>query len=308
MHWLSRIAPAPRLVGTLPAPPGWIEPERVIYDVELVLFTGSDFVVRVEGEQHACGDGSFIVVPPGRIHSTVNSGGHRGQRYWVHFSWEPREDCSEVPIETYTPSEVQTAHVYPIPDYVPPHPLRGRAERLDRVIELHERVSYRWNFGDSHEQMLCRALLLELLIELLDDRMEVSPTSSPSHLLAHRVRRAIESAVHDTVLGRSNLSDHLRSLGYSYEHVSREFRKVYGFPPSDYLNRYRVESAKNMLRESTLGIARIAERLGFSSAAYFSRVFRGRTGVSPSEYRSGLYSPDAQRLSPTPRSDPKALR
>jgi len=285
MHWLSRIAPAPRLVGTLAAPPGWIEPERVIYDVELVLFTGSDFVVRVDGQEYACGHGSFIVLPPGRIHSTLNCGDGRGQRYWVHFSWEPRGDLSEVPIESYHPSPVQTDHVCPIPDYVPEHPMKGTADRLDRALERHARISYRWNLGNAHEQMLARALLLELLIELLDDTTAVSPASSASHLLAHRVRRAIESSVHDTVLRRSNLSDYLTTLGYSYEHLSREFRKVYGFPPADYLNRYRVESARNMLRESTLGITQIAERLGFSSAAYFCRVFRDRVGVSPSEYR-----------------------
>jgi AraC family transcriptional regulator of arabinose operon len=260
----------------------------VIYDVELVLFTGSEFAVRVGDRDYTCEHGSFIVVPPGSIHSTHNSGNGRGQRYWVHFSWEPREDLSEVPIETYHPSPVQAEHVCVIPDYVPEHPIVGTAERLDRALELHERISYRWNLGDRHEQMLARALLLELLIELLDDTTALSPTSSASHLLAHRVRRAIESAVHDTVLRRSNLSDHLTSLGYSYEHLSREFRKVYGFPPADYLNRYRIESAKSMLRESTLGISDVADRLGFSSAAYFCRVFRDRTGVSPTEYRRGV--------------------
>lgn len=285
MHWLSRIAPAPRLVGSLAAPPGWIEPERVIYDFELVLFAGSDFVVRIEDQEYPCRHGSFIVVPPGRIHSTANASDKRGRRYWVHFSWEPREDVSMVPIETYHPSPVQTLHVCPTPSYVPELPLKGTADRPDRVLELHERLSYRWNLGDAHERMLSHALLLELLIELLDDTTAVSPASNPSHLLAHRVRRAVESAVHDTVLRQNNLSDHLSSLGYSYEHLSREFRKVYGFPPGDYLNRYRVESAKNMLRESTISVSQIAERLGFSSSAYFCRVFRDRTGLSPSEFR-----------------------
>ncbi|MGN1074787.1 MAG: helix-turn-helix domain-containing protein, partial [Eubacteriales bacterium] len=42
--------------------------------------------------------------------------------------------------------------------------------------------------------------------------------------------------------------------------------------------------AKNRIAHSAQNFTEIAEELGYSSAGYFSRVFRAREGVSPTEY------------------------
>jgi two-component system response regulator YesN len=51
-----------------------------------------------------------------------------------------------------------------------------------------------------------------------------------------------------------------------------------------YLNRYRVDHAKALLKNGDMNLTEIALETGFSSSAYFSRVFRQETGMSPSEY------------------------
>ena len=58
-------------------------------------------------------------------------------------------------------------------------------------------------------------------------------------------------------------------------------------PPSpwDYLNRFRIQQARELLFLSNETITQIATRVGFNDSAYFSRVFRKHTGQSPLDYR-----------------------
>jgi signal transduction histidine kinase/DNA-binding LacI/PurR family transcriptional regulator/AraC-like DNA-binding protein/ActR/RegA family two-component response regulator len=75
------------------------------------------------------------------------------------------------------------------------------------------------------------------------------------------------------------------AVGASEDYVSRVFHKELGITPWEYLNRYRVHRAKKLLRTTSDGIKAIASAVGFKDQAYFSRVFRKLTGMSPQAYR-----------------------
>ena len=63
------------------------------------------------------------------------------------------------------------------------------------------------------------------------------------------------------------------------------FTQTVGMPPQKYVTNQRIKNAKRMLSENRRSISEIAERCGFSDSMYFSRVFKKKTGLSPSEYR-----------------------
>ena len=52
-----------------------------------------------------------------------------------------------------------------------------------------------------------------------------------------------------------------------------------------YLNRYRILEAKRLLRETHHSVGKVGQKVGFSDASYFNRVFRRITGMSPGAYR-----------------------
>lgn len=58
-----------------------------------------------------------------------------------------------------------------------------------------------------------------------------------------------------------------------------------GQTPSAYIKTVRMNLAKRLLTESDLTIADIAQKAGFSSPKYFSRVFRDNFGLTPAEFR-----------------------
>ena len=56
----------------------------------------------------------------------------------------------------------------------------------------------------------------------------------------------------------------------------------------NYLNDYRLNYAKKMLKARRLKIIDVAEISGFGDATYFNRIFKQKTGMTPTEYLDRL--------------------
>ncbi len=65
----------------------------------------------------------------------------------------------------------------------------------------------------------------------------------------------------------------------------RRFRAATGHNPSDYLQRLRINKAREHLELTTNGVEAIAAEVGYMDAPTFSKLFRKVVGLSPSEYR-----------------------
>ena len=76
-----------------------------------------------------------------------------------------------------------------------------------------------------------------------------------------------------------------RESGLSRPHFYKLFKQQTGLTPNLYLNTLRVESALTGLADQSKTVNSIAEHLGFSSQASFSRFFSSNVGLAPSHYR-----------------------
>lgn len=69
-------------------------------------------------------------------------------------------------------------------------------------------------------------------------------------------------------------------------HMSEVFKAKTGISVGEYLINMKIERAKKILSSKEEKVAEVAERLGYKDVEYFSRLFKSRTGLFPSEYRS----------------------
>jgi AraC-like DNA-binding protein len=76
-----------------------------------------------------------------------------------------------------------------------------------------------------------------------------------------------------------------RAAFASPAHFTRSFKRAFGETPHQYLQRRRIERAKELLRESELSVTEVCLEVGFQSLGSFSTVFRTLVGESPSAYR-----------------------
>ena len=71
----------------------------------------------------------------------------------------------------------------------------------------------------------------------------------------------------------------------SPSHLAHVFKKITGYSTVDYLISCRLSEAKNLLADSEKSIKEIVDRCGFSDESNFSRTFKNKTGMTPSEFR-----------------------
>jgi transcriptional regulator GlxA family with amidase domain len=77
-----------------------------------------------------------------------------------------------------------------------------------------------------------------------------------------------------------------RELGVSYTTFRRSFKQQTGVAPAQFQNTIRINRARDLLASTELSVSEIAERTGFNTVFYFSRIFTKKMGQTPSAYRT----------------------
>ena len=104
--------------------------------------------------------------------------------------------------------------------------------------------------------------------------------SSEDTILTHSLEYIRQNAA-----GKITVADVANFCHCSESYISRIFKRRTGVNINVYVNKIRVEQAKNYLMLSQNSIAEIACGVGFSDPNYFSRVFTQIIGIPPTEYR-----------------------
>ncbi|CAG0937109.1 partial two-component system, NarL family, sensor histidine kinase BarA, partial [Thermoflexales bacterium] len=102
---------------------------------------------------------------------------------------------------------------------------------------------------------------------------------------AQRLVRQAMAYLHEHYAEAISREDLARHVGMSDDYLTHCFRQEVGMTPIAYLNRYRVDQAKQLLKNTSQSITDIALTVGFSDSGYFSRVFRREVGLSPEAFR-----------------------
>lgn len=105
-----------------------------------------------------------------------------------------------------------------------------------------------------------------------------------SALPAHKLRQ-VTSWMGEHLAEPFSLAALAHIAGISDFHFNRLFRKATGMPPSQYQIRLRMETARRLLRETTMSVVTIANEVGYSNPSHFAQQFRKETGLTPSHYR-----------------------
>jgi transcriptional regulator GlxA family with amidase domain len=83
--------------------------------------------------------------------------------------------------------------------------------------------------------------------------------------------------------------EHLAAVaGMSNRNFARQFAREAGVTPAEFVQRARIDAARNLLEGGTLALKTIAYRCGFGSAARMRLVFSQRFGVTPNQYRASF--------------------
>ena len=128
---------------------------------------------------------------------------------------------------------------------------------------------------------LLRALVIELLIRTLRqaasrEPIRYSKDSGMNHALDY-----IRSHLRDDV----SLEELAMMAFLSPAYFCRQFRKQTGMTVTGFRRKLRINEAKRLLAGTDRTVQEIAENVGYDDTRYFSHVFTGMEGVTPTQYR-----------------------
>lgn len=115
-----------------------------------------------------------------------------------------------------------------------------------------------------------------LLTDLLNIQLE---SQKISNYVLEAIKYIKEHYHHKVVL--SEVSDHLDISGVS---LNARFKEETEYSFTEFLNRYRIMKAIEMLQNDRLLVYEVAEKIGFSEYKYFSQVFKKHVGMSPKQF------------------------
>jgi AraC-like DNA-binding protein len=95
------------------------------------------------------------------------------------------------------------------------------------------------------------------------------------------------------------VDDMAAAAGLSRAHFSREFRRVFGVSPHEYLLTRRLERAAALLRNTDRSVADICFSVGLQSLGSFTSSFTRTYGVSPTAYRASFPPATARAVVPS---------
>lgn len=85
--------------------------------------------------------------------------------------------------------------------------------------------------------------------------------------------------------GIPNIDQIAESMSVSQRYLSDTLKKETGKTTTEHLQLFLIDEAKNILLNPNKSISEVAYELGFEYPQYFSRLFKKKAGLSPSEYR-----------------------
>ena len=160
-------------------------------------------------------------------------------------------------------------------------------EHMRGLLQILKHISIRSRFGTAYLSVpaaysnttdLERALLN--CVELYFEQREHEAKAQYSEHVLRAQQFIRREYVRDI-----SVSDIADSAGISEGHLRRLFKQEMNMSVVDYLTEYRIGQAKRMLQERICPSSEVWKATGFSSAQYFSYVFKKKEGISPREYQ-----------------------
>jgi AraC-like DNA-binding protein len=194
----------------------------------------------------------------------------------------------------------QGTGAHPLTSLLPPliHLRAREAERHTQLQLLLELLRHEAADAGTGTDLVIPRLVDSLLVFVVRAWLNDQPHAAGGWFAALRdpqISKAI-SLMHERPEVAWSLEELARQVSQSRATFARRFLELVGETPVAYLTRWRMCLATKLLSDTALSLDEIAPRVGYQTAAAFSRAFRRSLGRSPGHFRTM-----ARQLAPTPR-------
>ena len=145
----------------------------------------------------------------------------------------------------------------------------------------------------EEQQEYAGDMILSMLSQLLVIMLRCDDAAAPlrsNHCLNHEnaIIRKAQQYISENVRKRLSVPVVAQHADISPSYLTTLFQKHLQISPGEYIRRIKLQESKQMIREGNLNFTQIAQTLHYSTIHHFSRQFKEKFGVTPSEYAKSI--------------------
>lgn len=234
---------------------------RILPEFQMVYISTGEGIFNSGGVTYKVVPGSLMLILPGIKHSYKPLLETGWREYWVGFKG------------AYFSGLIEEGRFSP--------------EQVFFEVGLHDSILSLFNliFDEVRTQrplyqMKACAAILSLIAEVLTrERRRDQPNSYQQTV--EKAKYLMESNIFRAI----NLSAISEQLGISTSRLNEIFKTYTSMTPYQYYIHIKIHRAESFLEQEELSVKEVAYKMGFDDQYYFSRLFKNKTGVSPSDWK-----------------------
>ena len=299
-------------VGRFVSGPGWRHMRRTMDQHELVFVRRGVLPIRVGERRMHIAAHEVALFPLGVEHAGTESITADLEFYWMHFRLpvcavaqaDAGRTVAGCAVGMDTAAEVDAGHravggngddglrpmmagsALPKDDRYLILPDLAEVANPDRLsVMFAQMVDLFAEFG-PYRNAYCDYFATSLLLEVsAQERARRSGRTSDSGLAAMRsVRAWLRANAYEDV----TVAGVAERFHYTPSYLTLLYRRVFGIGVAEQIVEYRIDRARELLSSTTSPVTDIAAEVGYDDPKYFMRVFKRRTGLTPTQYREAF--------------------
>jgi len=247
----------------------------ICYDCRIFFFDNVTGTIRIGQKEYPLQDKSAVYLPPETAYRFSLFFKEDAKVIVFDFDLSQENNHLRDSLGTASAKDFDKSHVpnYSLPEQLnaPTIKFMPQAERV--LMQCVDQFLYK----NPYYREISSATLKLFLLDMIRHNAPNDQTEVSKNILSY-----IHQHFSDPSLTNKAIAEH---FNYHPDYLSNLIRKETGKPLHQYLISYRLQIAKNYLLTTKHDISEIAWRCGFCTDAYFIKLFRESTGMTPRAYR-----------------------
>lgn len=235
---------------------------RVLQEYQINYITKGEGIIETRKGKYYIHEGSIILLKPGLWHRYQPIKQKGWTEHYVGFSGEIAGSIIEsTPLLNDTPVIKIGFH--------------------EHILEIFQDIFNHVKLEQPGYHQICSGLVIHILGQIIS----IKKNENFRHNMLENIIQKACLMIRDNPAKNINIELLARDLRVNYSVFRKAFRKYTGLSPMQYHTSLRLKEAFYLLTSTEMSIKEISFNLGFCSVFYFSKLFKTKTGTTPTEYR-----------------------
>jgi len=260
---------------------GWSIKPRKIKDYEIILIVQGEMEFKVGDESFVVKAKEYIFLPPDIEHAMIRATTNCNY-YFIHF------DAVTVSVVPHDEGEFENGSMDLGTAYICQ---TARLEmEFDSLVKTFNEIAQVKRANTISKNLVLSGLVLEMLAIITESMFAPQGITGTTHKELNAMLVEAVYYIHHNLGAKISVEELAKTFDVTPQYFIRKFKAEMGVTPLQYINYWKIEHAKNMIRMDTASFEQICFQLNWETPHYFSKIFKRTTGMTPGQYKKAFKS------------------